>query len=69
MNEVDSADKDAEDHGRTSAIKVREARATLEEMTKRIPVLDRNRPKAAHISWTQRVLGWFMSRFGPSDLR
>ena len=50
--------KDAGDFVTTSAIQVREARATLEEMTKRLPVLDCNQPKAARVSWMQRVLGW-----------
>ena len=53
------ADKDAEEHGATSAIQVRKAKATLDEMTKRLPVLDRDQPEAAHVSWTQRIRGWF----------
>ena len=28
-------------------------------MTKRPPVLNRDQPEAAHVSWTQRVLSWF----------
>ena len=59
MDETDSADKDAEDHLATSAIQVREARATLEEMTKRAPVQHHNQPKTVSVSWTQRLLGWF----------
>ncbi len=59
MDKTDSADKGAGDYVTTSAQNVREARATLEEMTKRVPVLDRYRPKAARVSWTQRVLSWF----------
>ncbi len=59
MDQTDFADKDAGDHGRTSAIQVRKARATLEEMTNRLPVLDRDRPEAARVSWKQRVLNWF----------
>ena len=59
MNETYSADKDVEDRLTTSAIQVREARAALEEMTKRLPVLDRHQPKAPRVSWTQRVLRWF----------
>jgi len=43
----------------TNTIQVRQAKATLEEMTKRLPVLDRHQPKAAHVSWTQRVISWF----------
>jgi len=56
---ADLADKDAEDRLATSAIQVRKAKATLEEITKRVPVVDRDQPKAAHVSWTQRVLSWF----------
>ncbi len=43
----------------TNTIQVRQAKATLDEMTKRLPVLDRGQPEAAHVSWTQRVLSWF----------
>ena len=43
----------------TNTIQVRQAKATLDEMTKRLPVLDRDPPKAAHVSWTQRLLSWF----------
>jgi len=54
-----TADKDVEDRLATSAIQVRKAKATLEEMTKRLPELDRDQPKTPHVSWTQRVLSWF----------
>ncbi len=43
----------------TNTTQVRKARAALEEITKRLPVLNRNQPKAARVSWTQRVLSWF----------
>ncbi len=43
----------------TNTIQVRQAKATLDEMTKRLPVLDRHRPKAAQVSRRQRVLSWF----------
>ncbi len=59
MNKTGSADEDAGDRVTTSAIQVREARATLEEMTKRVPVQHHNQPKTARVSWTQRLLGWF----------
>ncbi len=59
MDETNSADKEAGDRVTTSAIQVREARATLEEMTKRVPVQHRYQPKAVRVSWTQRVLSWF----------
>ncbi len=59
MDETDSADKDVEDRLTTSAIQVREARAALEEMTKRLPVRHRIQVKAARVSWVRRVLNWF----------
>ncbi len=43
----------------TSTIQVREAKAALEEMTKRLPVLDRDQPKTPHVGWIQRVLSRF----------
>ncbi len=43
----------------TNTIQVRQAKATLDEMTKRLPVLDHYRPKAARVSWAQRILSWF----------
>ena len=61
---ADPADKDAEDHGATSAIQVRKARAWLEEVTGGTTGRHRCQP-----SWAQRVLSWFKSRFGQSDLR
>ncbi len=60
----DDADKDAEDHGATSAIQVRKAKATLDKITGGTTGRHRYQP-----SWAQRVLSWFMSRFGQSDLR
>ncbi len=43
----------------TNTIQVRQAKAALEEMTKRLPVLDRDQPKTPHVGWIQRVLSWF----------
>jgi hypothetical protein len=43
----------------TSAIKVLETRAMLEEMTEDSTVLHHYQPKAVRVSWMQRVLGWF----------
>ena len=43
----------------TNTIQVRKSKAALEEITKRLPVLDRSQPEAARLSWTQRVLSWF----------
>ena len=45
--------------GTTNTMQVRQARDALEEITKRLPVLDRDQPKTPHVSWTQRVLSWF----------
>ncbi len=56
---ADPADEDVEDHGATTTLDVLKARAMLEEITKRLPVLDRDQPKTPHVSWTQRVLSWF----------
>ena len=55
----DATVKDAEDHGATTTLDVLKARAMLEEITQRLPVLDRDQPKTSHVSWTQRVLSWF----------
>ena len=43
----------------TNTIQVRQAKATLDEMTKRLPAVGRDQPEAARVSWTQRVLSWF----------
>ena len=56
---ADPADEDVEDHGATTTLDVLKARAMLEEITKRLPVLDRDQPKTPHVSWTQRIQGWF----------
>ena len=63
MDKTDSADKDAGDFVTTSAIKVREARATLDKLTECAPVQHRYQPKATRVSWARRLLNWFMSRF------
>lgn len=51
---LDEIDTDA-----TSAIKVLETRALVEEMTEGSTVLHHYRPKAVRVSWMRRVLGWF----------
>ncbi len=43
----------------TSRIKVREAMAILEEATEGTTLIHQYQPKAARVSWIQRVLGWF----------
>ena len=59
MNETYCADKVFEDHGTTTTLDVLEARAMLEEITEGDTVRHRYQPKAARVSWTQRVLAWF----------
>ena len=55
MDETQPAVKDAEDDDSTSIVKVREAKAMLEDITAR----RRNQPDAARVSWLQRLLNWF----------
>ncbi len=43
----------------TNTIQVRAAKATLDKITEGTTVQHRYQPKAARVSWTQRVLGWF----------
>jgi len=64
MGKPDLADKDAGDHRLTNAIKVREARAMLEEITEseRTTALHHYQPKAARVGWARRLLNWFKGR-------
>ena len=55
MDEPDSVTMDADDA--TTIIKVREARAVLEDITAQ----HRSQPQAPHVSWLQRLLNWFRS--------
>ena len=50
----DEIDMDA-----TSAIKVRESRAMIEEMIEGSTVIHQYQPVAAPVSWLQRALSWF----------
>jgi len=43
----------------TTAIKVREAKSVLVEVTEGTTGRHRYQPKAARVSWVQRVLSWF----------
>ena len=43
----------------TNTLKILKARAMLEEITEGTTVQHRYQPKAARVSWTQRVLSWF----------
>jgi len=51
--------EDEIDMNTTSAIKVRESRALIEEMVEGSTVIHHYQPTAAPISWLQRVLAWF----------
>ena len=42
----------------TNTIQVRAAKATLDKITEGTTVQHRYQPKAARVSWTERVLGW-----------
>ncbi len=70
-NETDSAGKDAGNDDATSRIGVIRATAMLEEIIEgESPTVRHHfQPKAARVSWARRLLNWFMSRFGQSDLR
>ncbi len=46
-----------EENGTTTS-KVREAQATLREMTEDSPPVDRGQPETARSSWTQRLFSW-----------
>ena len=59
MGKTDSADKDAKNHGATSAIQVREARAELEEIIEGESATVEHRYQPPRVGWTQRVLSWF----------
>jgi len=61
MNQAYSADKDAEDTGATSTIKVREARAELEEIIEGESATVEHRYQPLRVGWMQRVLSWFRS--------
>ena len=53
MDETNPADIDSDDA--TSIVKVREAKAMLEEITAR----HRTQPPPPRLSWLQRILNWF----------
>jgi len=53
MGEADRADTEADDA--TSIVKVREARAILEDITAR----HRSQPEPPRIGWLQSLLNWF----------
>ncbi len=50
---------DETDTGATTAMKVLETRAMVEEMTGGSTVLHHYQPKAVRVSWMRRVLDWF----------
>ena len=59
---ADPADKDAEEHGATSAIQVRKARAMVEEIIESESATVEHRYEPPRVSWVQRVLSWFSRR-------
>ncbi len=59
MDEIDSADKDAEDHGATSKIEVVRTKAMLEEIVDDTSERHRIQVKSARVGWVQRLLNWF----------
>ncbi len=54
----DASNSDAEDTSATSAVKVLEARAVLEEFGESTTALHRYEPEAPRVSWVQRLLTW-----------
>ncbi len=59
MDETDSVDKDARDHGATSKIEVIRTKAMLEEIVDDTSERHRIQVKAVRVSWVQRLLNWF----------
>ncbi len=59
MDETDSVDKDARDHGATSKIEVIRTKAMLEEIVDDTTARHRIQVKTARVNWVQRLLNWF----------
>ncbi len=59
MDEIDSADKDAENHGATSKIEVIRTKAMVEEIVDDTTARHRIQVKTARVNWVQRLLNWF----------
>ena len=59
MDNTDSVNKDAEDHGTTTTMEVLEARAMLEEIIEGENATVEHRFEPPRVSWVQRVLSWF----------
>jgi hypothetical protein len=55
MNETESADRDNGDNTDTSVIRVRKAKAALNEMTQHLPAPDRDQPNVTRASWVRRL--------------
>ena len=62
MDKTDSVYEDDVDHGATSVIQVRKARAMVEEIIESESATAEHRYEPPHISWVQRVLRWFSRR-------
>ncbi|MEE8236979.1 MAG: hypothetical protein V3S67_01585, partial [Gammaproteobacteria bacterium] len=59
MDETDSVDKDARDHGATSKIEVIRTKAMVEEIVDDTTARHRIQVKTARVNWVQRLLNWF----------
>ncbi len=59
MDETDSVDKDARDHGVTSKIEVIRTKAMVEEIVDDTTARHRIQVKTARVNWVQRLLNWF----------
>ena len=57
MDETDSVTMEADDDDATTIIKVREAKAVLEDLTAN----HRSQTEEPPVSWLQRLLSWFRS--------
>jgi len=62
MDKTDPEYEDTVNHGATSAIQVRQARAMVEEIIEGESATVEHRYEPARVSWVQRVLRWFSRR-------
>jgi len=59
MDETHSTDKNVGDYDATTKIEIKRTKAMVEEILDSTTARNRYQPKAAPVSWTQRVLSWF----------
>ncbi len=62
MDKIDSVYEDDVDHGATSTIQVRKARAMVQEIIESESATVEHRYESPRVSWVQRVLSWFSRR-------